>query len=112
MKTSLFSWLLRKLKFFREQGLDSTHPPCDLDDNFLLTYKHAPEECIAKIHEAQILGKDQAAICRNLIKLDGEYINLQGCKNDRIRAEKINRYLDNVQIKPSNLAKARRNPRT
>ena len=113
MKTSLFLRLLRKLMFWRDMDTYSMPPPCESQDGFLLIHKHTADECVARIQEAALRGKDKASTCRNLLKLDGEYINLEGCKNDRIRAERINNYLPEgkPKIKPADLAKARQNPR-
>ena len=81
-------------------------------ENFLLTQKHAPQECITQIYNALLLGKDKATRCRNLIKLDGEYINLKGLPNDRMRAECANFYITDKMKKFTcdDFAKARQNP--
>jgi len=121
MKTNFFMWLLRKLKI-PHQSVGTPNQVCNDpfmephgtdSDPFLLTHKHSERECRQKIQEALLYGKDKLSRCRNLIKLDGEYINLSGCKNDKKRAEAINRYLPEQmpKIKGTDLAKARQNPR-
>ena len=115
MRTSLLKWLLMKLKIpsVHQVLISQSDTPEDTQqDNFLFTNKHARDECIDKINDAIIRGKDKTSKCRNLYKLDGEYINLSGQINDKVRAECINRYLPKgmKKIKPTDLPKARKKP--
>lgn len=78
-------------------------------EQVLVTYKHTEKQCIEMVRRIIINYKKKSVKCKELFKLDGEYINLNALSNDEQRAEFFNQFIPEGEkkITASDISKAR-----